>query len=72
MICTDCKTGADTMTEIRRGNVEPGDLGQAMRKVKKAHRKCKGGTHCPCQHVISRVAEVGQPVTDQVPTAGGE
>jgi excinuclease ABC subunit A len=63
----EAEIARDLMAEIKAGKVA--DTAPERRKVVKRHRKCKG---CTCQHVVQVEAAPGQPVTDQVPTAGAE
>lgn len=44
MICQPCKMGADIK----------GDQPLQITTKKNWHAKCKGGTHCSCQHRVGR------------------
>ncbi len=46
MICKECRTGADISVK------GPPEI---MIPVKASyHNRCKGGTHCDCQHRVGR------------------
>ena len=47
-ICDPCKTGAD----LKEVNLLPGET-MYQRKTH-WHNKCKGATHCDCQHRVSK------------------
>jgi hypothetical protein len=63
MICADCRVAADIITQGRKHDFGEGQLMQVidypipvalnLRLVASLfHGKCKGSTHCDCQHIV--------------------
>lgn len=56
MICGTCRDGGEFNTDANQLDV--GAAKYLLHLVRTAHRKCRGGTWCDCQHVTGKVVQV--------------